>query len=78
MTLLYIHYDSIIYIYLTANLIDGYCRFVNQSDQSYLLKKQQLHGARNGGVGTTTVQVRTNRTSDTVDGKQKKFRVSGC
>lgn len=74
---------------LVANLIDGYCGFVNDTDQSYLHKKQQLGsrpalGAQNGGamIGAK-VQGKTSTagpTGDTPDGaatgRQKKFRVS--
>ncbi|XP_067937709.1 focal adhesion kinase 1-like isoform X2 [Watersipora subatra] len=66
-----------------ANLIDGYCCLVNNSDQSHLLKKQQRHGQgremSSPSIFNPAVEVSTGSMGDTVDsfgkGRQKRLRV---
>lgn len=73
---------SLIRLLLLANLIDGYCCFVNDTDQSFLLKKQQLYRRQQqqGGAASLDTVVQVRATADSTDGaaggRQKKFKVS--
>ena len=67
-----------------ANLIDGYCCFVNNCNGSFLLSKRRLREQQksNGGVSyqSSPVQTRAHpQQTDSVDGamivRQRKFKV---